>query len=227
VDDIVRLWEAGSAVASVERPLRLLAAAGEGEAAALARFSLGARDRRILALRQQLFGRQMDCTADCPTCGAVNEFELDAAALAAIGDDDAAEPVRLEWQGDEVELRRLTTADLLAVADLDEAAMGGALAARALHPLVPDEGLAAAAAAALEAADPLAAISLELACAECAAPFSVGVDPAASLWAEIVASARRLLGEVHILAGAYGWSEATILALSPARRRVYLEMAGT
>ena len=35
----------------------------------------------------------------------------------------------------------------------------------------------------------------------------------------------RILREVHTLAAAYGWSEAEILALSPARRRVYLELA--
>ena len=36
--------------------------------------------------------------------------------------------------------------------------------------------------------------------------------------------AKRLLMDVHLLARAYGWSEAEVLALSPARRRFYLEM---
>jgi hypothetical protein len=38
--------------------------------------------------------------------------------------------------------------------------------------------------------------------------------------------ARRLLYDVHALASAYGWSEDEVLAVSPARRRCYLEMAG-
>jgi hypothetical protein len=33
-----------------------------------------------------------------------------------------------------------------------------------------------------------------------------------------------VLREVHILASAYGWREDDILAMSPARRRIYLEM---
>jgi len=31
---------------------------------------------------------------------------------------------------------------------------------------------------------------------------------------------------VHMLASAYGWSEQAILGLSPARRRLYMEMLG-
>ena len=45
----------------------------------------------------------------------------------------------------------------------------------------------------------------------------------AFLWDEVDVRARRLLDEVHALAGAYGWSEQRILALSEARRRAYLD----
>ena len=48
----------------------------------------------------------------------------------------------------------------------------------------------------------------------------------ALLWEEIEVRAHVLLGEVHRLASAYGWSEAQILALSPARRASYLAMVG-
>ena len=69
-------------------------------------------------------------------------------------------------------------------------------------------------------------------------PTSIGIDcPACGrsadvpfviesfLWREVDAWARRTLRDVHTLARAYGWSERDILALSPARRRLYLEMA--
>jgi len=46
------------------------------------------------------------------------------------------------------------------------------------------------------------------------------------LWSEIEDWAQRLLLEVHTLALAYGWSERDILAMSPRRRRLYLEMVG-
>jgi hypothetical protein len=48
----------------------------------------------------------------------------------------------------------------------------------------------------------------------------------AYFWSEINAWAYRLLGEVHSLASAYGWREEDILAMSPWRRHVYLEMVG-
>jgi hypothetical protein len=44
------------------------------------------------------------------------------------------------------------------------------------------------------------------------------------LWAEIEVRAKRLLLEVHLLATAYGWSEAEILSLNAQRREFYLEM---
>jgi hypothetical protein len=34
------------------------------------------------------------------------------------------------------------------------------------------------------------------------------------------------LREVHTLAWAYGWREADILAMSPARRQFYIELVG-
>ena len=40
-------------------------------------------------------------------------------------------------------------------------------------------------------------------------------------------AAKRLLGEVHQLARAYGWPEATILAMSSRRRHFYLELVST
>jgi hypothetical protein len=46
---------------------------------------------------------------------------------------------------------------------------------------------------------------------------------AAFLWAEIEARARRLLREVHILATAYGWTEAEVLSLGENRRARYVE----
>ncbi len=49
-------------------------------------------------------------------------------------------------------------------------------------------------------------------------------DVGALLWEELVAQARGLLAEVHVLARAYGWSEAEVLELSRSRRAAYLAM---
>jgi hypothetical protein len=75
-------------------------------------------------------------------------------------------------------------------------------------------------------ADPQADVRLALDCPACGHNFLAAFDVAAYLWSEVNAWAYRLLGEVHSLASAYGWREEDILAMSPWRRRVYLEMVG-
>ena len=61
------------------------------------------------------------------------------------------------------------------------------------------------------------------ACPTCGAVSQPVLDPAALVWREFAALARRLEDEVHVLARAYGWSEPEILALSEQRRRRYVE----
>ena len=84
----------------------------------------------------------------------------------------------------------------------------------------------AALAAALAEADPGAELLLELRCPACESGWWELLDVATFVWTEVEVQARRLLREVHALARAYGWREADVLALSPRRRRLYLEMVG-
>jgi hypothetical protein len=72
--------------------------------------------------------------------------------------------------------------------------------------------------------DPQADLRLSLSCPACGHAWQTHFDIGAYFWEELHAWALRLLREVHILAHAYGWREADILALSPARRQVYLDM---
>jgi hypothetical protein len=73
---------------------------------------------------------------------------------------------------------------------------------------------------------PDAEAPLDFICPSCGHQWRAFFDIAAFFWAEIAAQARRLLREVHILASAYGWREADILAMSARRRQAYLEMIG-
>ncbi|MGA6158598.1 hypothetical protein ACPEIC_35200 [Stenotrophomonas sp. NPDC087984] len=73
-------------------------------------------------------------------------------------------------------------------------------------------------------ADPAADVTLNVACPECGEATRAELDIASYLWAELDHWARDLLLDVHLLATAYGWSEPQILALSPLRRRYYLEL---
>jgi len=58
----------------------------------------------------------------------------------------------------------------------------------------------------------------------CSSHELLDLDMARFLWMEVRAAARRLLGEIHQLASAYGWSERAIAGMSPGRRAAYLEM---
>ena len=62
-------------------------------------------------------------------------------------------------------------------------------------------------------------------CPACGAAYVADLDVAGFVWAELRASAQRLLGEVDTLARAYGWTEPDVLALGERRRAAYLELA--
>ncbi len=74
--------------------------------------------------------------------------------------------------------------------------------------------------------DPQADTQLSLACPGCSHRWNALFDIVSFFWSEIQAWAVRILREVHILASAYGWREADILAMSPLRRQSYLSMLG-
>lgn len=88
------------------------------------------------------------------------------------------------------------------------------------------ETLVATLAQRLAAADPQAATELALRCPGCRHQWSLAFDILSYLWGEIEDWAQRLLRDVHALASAYGWSERDILAMSPRRRRLYLDLLG-
>ncbi|HMO66423.1 MAG TPA: phage baseplate protein, partial [Verrucomicrobiota bacterium] len=90
---------------------------------------------------------------------------------------------------------------------------------------LPDAAIDAISAA-LAAADPAGVLDFALNCPACGHAWTAPLDAGAVLEADLAAWARATLAEVHTLAAAYGWTEAEVLALSPARRRVYLELLG-
>jgi hypothetical protein len=76
----------------------------------------------------------------------------------------------------------------------------------------------------LAALDAGAELVLALACGACGASSRQALDVPSFVAAELDLLARRLLRQVHLLARAYAWPEADVLALSAGRRRAYLEM---
>jgi hypothetical protein len=217
---VVEFWERGRARGPLSRALMLAAAAtGESEAS-VAEWPLGRREAALLRLRSACFGGAMPVSVVCPACGERLEFEIDASGAEI--DDEGAQLTLANG----ARLRPLTTADLFAAAREPSFAEGARrLLARCRlddGPPLDDEALTEADRR-MEEWRRRAKIGLRLACTECGHAWSDEIDAAAYLWIEIEARARDLLDEVHWLASRYGWSEAQIQALSPARRAAYLE----
>ena len=101
-----------------------------------------------------------------------------------------------------------------------EAASGGKPAPAAALP----EAVLAQALRRMAEADPGATTELALLCPACATSWNAPFDVVTYFWSELEMWAERILAEVHLLASAYAWHERDILALSPLRRRRYLEM---
>ncbi|MFG2882706.1 hypothetical protein ACGFYV_10375 [Streptomyces sp. NPDC048297] len=228
---LLATWEAGLAEAPAGRAL-LLHRTARPDDAGITAVPLGERESDLFALRRALFGERMQVRTECRACGADMEFELDAGEFARTLSAPESPVVRLAEGGWEIVFRLPSAADLTSAARTADPR--AALLARCLVSAEHD-GTAQPAGAlpvpvrrriaeAVEAADPGADVTLTIACPECGTGTRAELDIASYLWTELDAWARDLLLDVHLLATAYGWSEPEILALSPLRRRYYLEL---
>jgi hypothetical protein len=161
--------------------------------------------------------------ASCPECEKPFEVEVDLETL-PVGEAGAGFPfVEVETRIGKLRLRVPSGADQSALEPLGRGevaerellrrcVVGGELPARlALDDIARID-------AALEAVSPWIVTELAAQCPECKTECTVPLDPYASLRG----SARQILDDVHALASHYHWSEAEILALPRARRRLYL-----
>lgn len=234
--ELLAAWEQGREQSKVARTLTLLSrglpAAG---AEALADLPVGDRDARLLQLRELSFGPVAECLARCPACEATVEFAMPVREI--LTERPAETEGVVEWQGIRLRVRPATSRDQLSLAGLvDPEAMVQQLLRRCAVVMEAPPGVAAelvpdaaadAVAAEMARLDPGADLRFTLSCPSCNTTWTSPFDVASYVWSEVDVAARRLLGEVHALATAYGWSEAEILGLTPARRRAYLEMTGS
>ena len=218
------VWEDGEREHPIDRALTILAALCGEPRAALAALPLNRRDALLLRARVAAFGPVLEAVAACERCGCEIEVTVRIAGADAEPDADHG---RLE-AGASVAYRVPDSFDLAAIARCpDLAAAERALRERCISSERPlDEAALAAAERELERLSASSSVALELTCPDCAAVAAVALDPGAFFWSEIAAYARRVIDDVDALAARYGWSEAEILALSPARRARYLEYAG-
>lgn len=183
--------------------------------AALERLTLGDRDRAIAGLYTQLYGTDVRADAQCATCKAKFEIRFDLDALQeSRKPDGCAKGVPPTLRLDGSRLRLPTQADL-------DGAPDGFLKRLTLDGPVPDQ---AAAAVALEAADPALELDLSGTCPECettqAVPFSI------QRFLEAAMSRDRsfLMREVHLIASAYHWGLSEILSLTRQDRQNFARL---
>ena len=235
--EVLQVWERGLAQTSAERALVLAAlACPEQPTEALAQLPIGQRDRLLLQLRDRLLGSRLTSLATCPQCGEAAELSFDSAEILATACFDGTSPAHTTTTDGEVHFRLPNSADLLAITGLERASARRRLFERCILRVEqggepkPVEQLSeetlAAVAAQMAQIDSQAEVQLELACPVCARHWLAPLDILAYLWSEINAWAGRTLREIHLLASAYGWRESEVLALSPTRRQLYLQMIG-
>jgi hypothetical protein len=224
--DIVRVWERGAGQHPIDRALTMLEAGGSaaGEAA-LDDLPIGERNRRLLDVRARTFGGTLEALATCSSCSSRVEIHLDVASLAS-----GSHAARAATADATVDVRALTSRDLAAAAGCADPDAARLLLARravdggAATAVLDDVPHADAIAHRLEEIDPLAVVTFDVTCPVCESSWESELDVAQFLWVEIETEALRVLRDVHVLAAAYGWREADILAMTPLRRRAYLEL---
>jgi hypothetical protein len=218
--ELLKVWESGRSQVPLHRALIILAAAcPEASPDSLAGLTIGQRDERLLELQEVMFGSEVTGVTPCPKCGETTELNFNCSDIHPAAGPEP--PIELTAQSNdrEVRFRLPTSADLLVAHSAQEllkrCLLSGVGRTEDLLPAVSEKMLSA---------DPMAEIQFALNCANCEHKWEAPFDIVTFLWREISAAARRLLREVHTLASAYGWTEPEILALSPGRRRAYLEM---
>lgn len=232
---LLTAWERGSGQPPIARALTLVAAGFPDMTETAARaLSLAERDLALLRLRRISFRRPMSLFCVCSGCGERLEFTLAEDALIATLQRAAAAARGLTQDRSTMRLRLANSEDVAAAAAMtDLAAARKVLLEHCVTAIdgeaqtVPLGTLSPAAQQAaltqLEAMHDAAELSVSLVCPDCGAGETAVLDVPALLWAEARHAAQALLDEVHELAWTYGWAEDAILAMSPARRRAYLE----
>lgn len=226
--DLIGLWESGRDLTTVERGLRLAQAVSETSADD----SVGERNRKILQLREELYGQTMEAEAVCPSCSLETTFRTQLDSLNA---PNAAGDTAIDIGPWRIEFRLPTSLDLAFLMRFsDEREALAALIERCIScathkgtevkaSVIPEDILQVLEER-LEELDPLACITISLTCPDCRHEWLALLDPADYVWKELARSARMTLSEIHELAMAYGWSEDQVLALPRSRRLSYLEM---
>ena len=236
---LLAAWEAAAGMPAVARAAVLVAHDRPGSQETVLDLPLAQCASLAAGAYADTFGSQADGSCTCGSCGEVIDVPLDMSDYAGSAPDAGG------WVADEIvtagggthtlTVRALTTRDLLAAGAAPDPATalwrccvrdgaGQALAPEDLAALGADD--VAALDAAADRLAGVASVLLRMRCPGCGEDITAPLDPGTLLWERVEATVPRLLAEVAALARAFGWAEDAVLALSTARRRAYLDLAG-
>jgi len=234
--ELLQVWEQGLREPAARRSLALLTSACEDiPSEAIATLSVGDRDSRLLKLREWTFGSELLSVASCPSCNERLEWSTLASNLSVNVDRDSPRQFTYAQDDYHVIFRLPNVSDVMGASECQSVESARRfllrnclLEARAdSAETAPDElpdSVVEAVIRRMSEADPQADLEIELACPACEHRWRASFDIESFFWNELSAWAKRLLGDVHILASAYGWREADILNLPPQRREIYLDL---
>ena len=229
------VWEWGQDRPADEWALGVLAVVSpEASRDDIAYMTIGRRNACLLTLREWTLGSRLRGFTECPQCTERLEFTLETRDLYA-NDTHPEGEHEIAHMEHRVRFRMPNSLDIFAAARCAGAARAQqellrrcVLEARRKGEHVgwadlPDAVISSLADC-MEELDPQAELTLELTCQGCGHGWSILLDVASFFCREMTFLATRLAREVGALSRAYGWREADILAMSPARRSLYLGM---
>jgi hypothetical protein len=241
---LLAAWDEGTDQHPLTRGLILLSLAlPESNRKQLAELTIAERNVLLLRLRELSFGGTLQGFCTCSRCCAHLEFALPVAALIEhLKSQLSSDLVAWSENGRQYQLRPVTTDDLLAALDVPSTAEAQDLLLNRCLTVSREssepEGLSAcedpsdaispatvpALVAKFDQLHAAAELGCAVQCAGCSNSELLDLDIAQFLWLEVRSAAKGLLAEIHELAWAYGWSENSILRMSPRRRNAYMEM---
>jgi len=236
--ELLSVWERGRGLSSVQQAMVLLSSASpEISPDSLTRLSIGQRDGFLLTLREWAFGPHLIGMATCPECGDRLElnFDVDDVRATLENEHEPGEEFSIIVSDYEVRFRLINTQDLIKILNARDVAFARhVLLSRCISSVYSrgEEGsidqlpfdVVDKVVEKMELLDPQADVQLALSCPSCGHQWEAVFDIVSFFWTEIESWVRRVLREVHSLAQSYGWRESDILAMSPQRRQLYLEL---
>src|SRR6266566_2064630 len=236
--ELLYTWEVALRAHSVERAITILEMAlPEVPRDELLALSVGQRDARLLSIREATFGSRLDGFAECPACQERLEFAFNVSDIRVLPENrtSAKQVQEVSIEGYSLRYRLPDSSDLAQIVCFQDVMVARDLLLQRCVLQACQENVEVEVAALPESviailgrhmleSDPQAEVPIDLSCPVCTHNWLVIFDIVPFFWSEICAQAKRLMREVHMLARAYGWNEADILAMSATRRQFYLEM---